>query len=377
MTAKDLVVGTLGAGFIGSFHSYGLAMQKMVRHRLPINLRNKIVVDLDRKAREEVADRFGYESSGDNWHAMLDDPEINLFINAAPNILHPEPTIKAAGRKLPVFCEKPLAINAELAFSMWKAAEQAGIVHQAGFVFRFIPAIRYMRELIRSGALGEPVHYRSAYLMSDYLAPDLKYSWRLDKSVAGTGTLGDLASHHIDVARFLVGEIGEVSAFTRINVPVVDGRKVDVDDSLVSNIRFDNGLIGGIQASRVAAGYGHFGRIEVDCTRGSLRFEVGDLNNLYIAEGLDQGFRKIQVIKPEHPLCDFWWAGGVQGSHPIGWVECFVHQMHHFLGAVIGEHEVAPEAATFRDGYRVAEVIQHMQQSESERRHVRVEYRDI
>ena len=376
MKNKDIVVGTLGAGFIGSFHSYALAMQGLVRHRLPINLRKKIIVDLNEAIRSEAADRFGYETTGDDWSAMLDDPEITMFVNAAPNILHPEPVLKAASRSLPILCEKPLAKDADLAFSMWQAAKQAGITHQAAFIYRFIPAIRHMRELIQSGDLGEPIHYRSSYLMSDYLQPDLKYSWRLDKDIAGTGTYGDLASHHIDVARYLVDEIAEVSSISRVNVTEAEGRRIDVDDSFVSTIRFQNGLIGCIQASRVAAGYGHYGLIEVDCTKGSLRYEVGELNTLYIAEGLDQGFRKIQVIKPEHPICDFWWEGGVQGSHPIGWVECFVHQMHHFLGAVIGEHAVDPIAATFRDGYRVAEVIDHMLKSEETRSHVTVEYRD-
>ena len=191
--------------------------------------------------------------------------------------------------------------------------------------------------------------------MSDYLRPDMPMSWRLDKAVAGTGTFGDLGSHHIDTARFLIGEIAEVMAIARVNVPEVAGHRIEVDDAFASIVTFENGMVGTIQASRVAAGYGHYGSIEVDCTGGSLRYQVGKLNELQIAEGRDQGFRTIQVIKPEHPLADFWWDGGVQGSHPIGWVECFVHQVHHFVGAVIGRHEVSPLAATFRDGYRVAE----------------------
>ena len=233
-----------------------------------------------------------------------------------------------------------------------------------------------MRELIQSGSLGEPIHFRSCYLMSDYLRPDLPMAWRLDKAVAGTGTLGDLGSHHIDTARYLVGEIAEVMAIAKVNVPEVEGHRIEVDDAFASIVTFQNGMVGTIQASRVAAGYGHFGSIEVDCTGGSLRYQVGKLNELQIAEGRDQGFRTIQVIKPEHPLADFWWDGGVQGSHPIGWIECFVHQVHHFVGAVIEQHEVSPLAATFRDGYRVAEVVDHMIESWNSGKRIPVRYRD-
>lgn len=376
MSNQNIVVGTLGAGFIGSFHSYAFAMQKLVKNRLPVSIRLKNIVDLDEATRNEVRDRFGYEQTGDDWRAMIHDPDVNVLVNAAPNNLHLEPTLEAVKIGVPVLCEKPLAPGADHALQMWSAAKSANIVHQAAFIYRFIPAIRYMRELIRSGDLGELIHYRSAYLMSDYLNPDLKMSWRLDRNVAGTGTFGDLGSHHIDAARYLIGEIDEVAAMAKVNVPKVAGQKIEVDDSFVSTVKFENGIVGSIQASRVAAGYGHFGSIEVDGTKGSLRYQVGQLNELQIAEGVNQGFRTIQVIKPEHPLADFWWDGGVQGSHPIGWVECFVHQVHHFLGAVIGRHEVSPIAATFEDGYRTAEIVDHMIASWQSGHRTKINYRD-
>ena len=228
MSDRELVVGTLGAGFIGSFHSYSFAMQTLVRNRLPVTIRLKRIVDLDAAARTEVQDRFGYEETGDDWRAMLDGAGIGVFVNAAPNNLHREPAVEAARRGIPVLCEKPLAHDADASFAMWREAAAAGIVHQAAFIHRFIPAIRYMRELIRGGTLGEPVHFRSSYLMSDYLRPDLPMGWRLDRAAAGTGTLGDLGSHHIDTARYLVGEIAEVMAVARVNVPEVDGRRIEV-----------------------------------------------------------------------------------------------------------------------------------------------------
>ncbi len=164
-----------------------------------------------------MQDRFGYEETGDDWRAMLDGAGVNVFVNAAPNNLHRDPAVEAARRGIPVLCEKPLAHDADASYAMWRAADGAGIVHQAAFIHRFIPAIRYMRELIRGGTLGEPVHFRSCYLMSDYLRPDLPMAWRLDKAVAGTGTFGDLGSHHIDTARYLVGEIDEAMAWCEEN----------------------------------------------------------------------------------------------------------------------------------------------------------------
>ena len=121
--------------------------------------------------------------------------------------------------------------------------------------------------------------------MSDYLKPDLPMAWRLDKAIAGTGTLGDLGSHHIDTARYLVGEIAGVMAIARVNVPEVAGHRVEVDDAFASIVTFENGMVGTILASRVAAGYGHFGSIEVDCIGGSLRYQVGKLNELQISRG--------------------------------------------------------------------------------------------
>jgi len=166
-----------------------------------------------------------------------------------------------------------------------------------------------------------------------------------------------------------------VGAVGRIAVPEIGGRKVEVDDGFVSIITFDNGVIGSIEASRVAAGYQHTSRFQVDGTKGSLRFDVARLNEIEIADNLSSGFRTIQVIQEGHPFSDFWWEGGVQGSHPVGWVECYVHQMNHFLVAVEGAHKVNPNAATFEDGYRTAEIGDTMIKSWKSGRREKVEYR--
>jgi predicted dehydrogenase len=372
----ELKVGMLGAGFIGTFHSYALRLQSLIKQAPQADLRLEVIADRDRQARQMLIDRFGWKTGVGDWQEVL-GAEIDVFVNAGPNVLHAQPSIAALKAGKSVFCEKPLAMDAAEAFEMWRAAAAANAVNQAAFVYRFVPALRHARDLIRGGAIGEVTHFRSEYLMSNYLQPDLDFSWRLDKKIAGTGTFGDLGAHHIDLARFLVGEISEVAAIGRTVVPQVAGQKVEVDDAFVSVLQFESGPIGAIQASRVAGGHGHTSAIQVDGTRGSIRYDVARLNELEIAEGLASGFRTIQVIKEEHPFADFWWEGGVQGSHPIGWVECFVQQMNHFIEAVLGSHAVSPLAATFEDGYRAVEIADTMIRSWQSARREPVEFRSL
>jgi predicted dehydrogenase len=335
------------------------------------------VADVSEKARNALQARFGWEGTCESWEDVVRDPAVDVFVNAGPNLLHREPTIEAFGSGKSVFCEKPLAMDAAEAFEMWRAAAQSHAVHQAAFVYRFVPALRYARQLIREGAIGDVTHFRSQYLMSNYLQPGLDFSWRLDKKVAGTGTFGDLGAHHIDLARYLVGEISEVAALGKTFVPEIGGHKVEVDDAFVSILQFEAGPIGTIEASRVAAGHGHTSRIQVDGTKGSLSYDVARLNEIDIADGLASGFRTVQVIKEDHPLSDFWWEGGVQGSHPIGWVECFVQQMNHFVESVLHGTPVAPLAATFEDGYRAAEIADTMVRSWKSAKRERVAYRAL
>lgn len=354
--AARIGVGMLGCGFIGTFHSYTLRNLPYVQHKPTLETDLVVIADVDARARGECKARFGWAEEQADWQSLVADPRIDLFINAAPNDLHAEPTVAAATNGKHVFCEKPLGRTGDEAFSLWQAVAATGVIHQCAFSTRFIPALRYARELIKSGELGEVLQFRSAALMSTNLEPEQPMSWRLDKRVAGFGALGDLGSHYIDLGRYLIGEISEVAGLSKTAVPERDGQPVEVDDAFVAIVQFENGVIGTLEGSRIAAGYGHSVRIQVDGTKGSIRFEVERLNEIEIADGIGSGFRTVQVVKPHHPFADFWWQAGMQGSHPIGWVEHFVHQTHHLLAAIAGETEVAPLAATFEDGYRAAEV---------------------
>jgi predicted dehydrogenase len=375
--SQTIGVGMLGAGFIGMIHSYALRTVAIAKTPPPSLPRLVALADLNEPARSRCRDRFGWEAAGQDWLAVAQDPCVGLFINAAPNHLHLEPTLTAARAGKHVLCEKPLAPNADAAFRLWSETARTGVVHQCAFIFRFIPALRLAREIVRSGQIGEVLQFRSSYLMSTALEPGQPMSWRFDRAVAGSGAIGDLGAHHIDQARFIVGEIAEVAALGKTQVPERDGSKVEVDDAFVAIARFENGAIGTLEGSRIACGYGHTGRIQVDGTKGSLKFDVERLNELEIADGLNAGFRTIQAIRAGHPFADFMFDGGIQGSHPIGWAECFVHQVHHFLMATGARGDVAPLAATFEDGYRAAEVCEAMLRSWRTGQREAVRYRSI
>jgi predicted dehydrogenase len=302
--------------------------------------------------------------SGDTtWRDQVADERIGLFVNAGPNAVHAEPTIAAARAGKHVLCEKPLGLTAGESYELWQEAVRAGVVHLCGFNYRFVPAVRLARELLEAGELGEVVHFRARYLQSWGWDADPGL-WRFDPSQAGAGSLGDLGTHIIDLARYLVGEISSVSALVRTVLP---GR--EVDDHFVTTIEFENGMPGTLEASRLARGRINSNVFEVNGSRASVAFDLERLNELEVADGAS--FRRILVTEPDHPYMRFWWPPG----HIIGWGETVVHELAHLLEAIAGEHEVAPHGATFEDGYRCLEVVEAVLRSAEGGRQEEVAYR--
>ena len=335
MTAAPTIgVGMLGYGFMGEAHSRALAATLQLGAALTPQLIS--LCGRNAEAREVVRERLGWQEGVSDWHAQTADDRIGLFVNGGANDVHAEPTIAAAGAGKHVLCEKPLGRVAGEAWTMWQAAQTAGVVHMTGFNYRFVPAIRTAREIVASGQLGEIVHFRARYLQS--WGWDAAHSWRFDGSASGTGAIGDLGAHSIDLARYLVGEISAVSAVVRTFVP---GR--EVDDAYVATIEFASGPIGTLEASRLATGRINHHAWEINGSRGSLAFDQERMNELLIGDA--SGFRRVL----EH---GDWWPPG----HIIGWGDTFTLEYLHLLGAVAGRHDVAPVGATFEDGYRCAEV---------------------
>jgi len=380
--APEIGIGMLGYAFMGKAHTN--AYKKIPYMMYPPAAVPKLVAVCGRNeaAAAEAARRYGYLGYYTDWRRMLEDDRIQLFDNGGPNDAHAEPCIAAAKAGKHVFCEKPLARTAEEARTMLEAVKKTPVKHQVAFNYRFVPAIRQAYDLIRSGKLGRIYHFRAVYLqewiMPHYGTPMI---WRLEKKIAGSGALGDLGAHIIDLARFLVGDVKSVSAMTRTFIterPTADGKSkgtVDVDDAFVAAVEFQNGAIGTLEASRFAAGRKNFQVLEVNGERGSIRFNLEKMNELevfWVGEEPKetQGFHQVLVTEGYHPFWSNWWPHG----HIIGWEHSFVHELSHFLDCIVNGKDVAPEGATFEDGYRAAAVCDAILESAASRRQVDVKY---
>jgi predicted dehydrogenase len=265
---------------------------------------------------------------------------------------------------------------------MLDAVAKAGVKNMVAFNYRFVPAIRQAYELIRSGALGRIYHYRAVYLQ-EWIMPQYHHAldWRLDKAAAGSGALGDLGAHIIDLGRFLVDEIKSVSALTRTFIPerpLPNSRgvgKVEVDDAFVAAVEFENGAIGTLEATRLAAGRKNYESLEINGERGSIVFNLERLNELNVywvndEPKVTQGFHNVLVTESDHPFLSNWWPQG----HIIGWEHTFVHELAHLLDCIVNDKPVGPYGATFEDGYRAAVVCDAIAESASTRRQVDIRY---
>jgi predicted dehydrogenase len=359
---KPIGVGMLGYAFMGKAHSN--AYKTLAYMTWPPPLRPELVAIAGRneEAVAEAARRYGFAEHVTDWKALVADPRVELFDNSGPNNLHAEPTIAAAEAGKHVICEKPLGRDAAESYETWQRVQAAGVKHMCAFNYRFVPAVRLAREIIESGDLGDIHHFRGSYLQ-EWGAADID-AWRFDKAEAGSGSLGDLGAHVVDLARYLVGEISAVSASVRTLVP---GRKVD--DHFVATVEFENGVAGTLEASRLARGRINSNAFEVNGTKGSATFDVERLNELDVAD--TKGFRRVLVTEEEHPYLRFWWPSG----HIIGWGDTFVHELAHMLEAIAREHEVAPHGATFEDGYRCDEVVEAILRSSGSGRREEVQSR--
>jgi predicted dehydrogenase len=341
--AETIGVAMLGHAFMGRAHSRGfkevayLAQPTLVPELVSVSGRN-------RDALAAMQERYGWAEAVTDWREQVADPRVGLFDNGGPNALHAEPCIEAVRNGKHVLCEKPLGMDADESHRMWVEAERAGVQHMTGFNYRFVPAVRRAREILETGGIGEVVHFRATYLQSWGWDAD-EGVWRFDKGQAGTGAIGDLGTHIIDLARYLVGDIASVSALVRTVLP---GR--EVDDHFVATVEFENGAVGTLEASRLARGRINYNAFEVNGSKGSIAFDVERLNELQVAD--EKAFTRVLVTEPEHPFMRFWWPPG----HIVGWGDTFTHEIAHLLAAIAGEGTVAPHAATFEDGYRCSEV---------------------
>ena len=380
--APEIGVGMLGYAFMGRAHSNAYKKIPYMMYPPPAIPWLVAICGRNEEAVAEAARRYGYEGYYTDWRKMLEDDSIQLFDNGGPNNMHAEPCIAAAQAGMHVLCEKPLARTAEEAKGMLNAVTKAGVKHMTAFNYRFVPAIRQARNLIESGALGQIYHFRAMYLqewiMPHYGEPLI---WRVDKDVAGSGAIGDLGAHIIDLAHFLVGGIKSVSAMTRTFIderPLPDSSgtgKVDVDDAFVAAIEFENGAIGTLESSRFASGRKNYNCFEINGEKGSIHFNLERMNELevfWVGEEPKetQGFHDVLVTEGHHPWLKNWWPHG----HIIGWEHTFVHEITHLLDCIVNDKDVAPYGATFEDGYRAAVICDAIVESAAKKKQVDIKY---
>jgi predicted dehydrogenase len=364
----DLGVGMVGYAFMGRAHS--LAWNAVGRvFDLPLRPRLAAICGRDRAAAEAAAARLGWAAAETDWRALIARDDVGLIDIAAPGDLHAPIAIAALAAGKHVLCEKPLANTLAEAEAMKAAADAAyprGARAMVGFNYRRVPALALARRLVEQGRIGSLRHVRAVYLQ-DWLAdPEVPMTWRMRAERAGSGALGDLGAHVVDLARYLTGdEITGVSAVSATFVrerpladgPVVDGRAtgtVTVDDAVVFTGRLASGALASFEVTRYATGRKNGLRIELNGSAGSLAFDLERLNELEFFDAGDDGsasgFRRILVTEGSHPYLSAWWPPG----HTLGWEHTFTHQARDLVTAIADGAQPAP---SFGDGLAVQRVL--------------------
>ncbi|MEU2684630.1 Gfo/Idh/MocA family oxidoreductase [Streptomyces hygroscopicus] len=379
--AKTLGVGMVGYAFMGAAHSQGWRTVGRV-FDLPARPVMSAVCGRDADAVRAAADRHGWAAAETDWRSLIARDDVQLVDVCTPGDSHAEIAIAALEAGKHVLCEKPLANSVDEAEAMVEAARRAGErgqVAMVGFNYRRAPAIAQARRMVAEGRIGVLRHVRVTYLQDWIVDPEYPLVWRLRREYAGSGALGDLGSHIVDLAQYLAGErlIG-VSALTETFIrerPLPAGAvagpggsgtggaargPVTVDDAALFTGRFGSGAVASFEASRFAAGRKNSLRIELNGDHGSLAFDLERLNELsfhdHTEPAADSGFRRILVTEPEHPYLEAWWPPG----HALGYEHTFVHQARDMVLAVA---EGTAPAPSFEDGLQVQRVLAAVEDS--------------
>lgn len=376
-------IGMIGYKFMGKAHSNAYKSLPMF---FPQALKPEMAVLCGRNAEDlkQAAEQLGWQEQVTDWRELIAREDIDLVDINAPSDVHKEIALAAAKAGKHLFCEKPLALSLADSREMLEAAEAAGVAHMVGFNYRFSPAVRLAKKLIDSGRLGRIYHFRAWFLQDWILDPEFPLVWRLQKEIAGSGSLGDLGAHLIDLAHFLVGDIGEVTGLSETFIkerPLAaemtglsakgsaDGPRgeVTVDDATLFLARFANGAIGSFEATRFAAGHRSTNAFEINGSLGSVRFDFERMNELEVYLTSDdedvQGFRRVLATDPAHEYAAAWWPPG----HTIGFEHTFIHEVLELMNAIEEGRQPEPN---FRDGVKCQAVLEAVERSVAERRWV-------
>ncbi len=376
-----LRVGMVGYAFMGAAHSQGWRTAGRVFDlpRIPVLA---ALCGRDAVAVRAAADRHGWASTETDWRALIARDDIDLVDICTPGDSHAEIALAALAAGKHVLCEKPLANTVEEAEAMTRAADIAhahGQLAMVGFNYRRLPATALARSMVAGGRLGILRHVRVTYLQDWLVDPQFPLTWRLRRELAGSGSLGDLGAHIVDLAQYLAGEpLAGVSALTETFVrerllpggpgsglsatSAVGSRtgQVTVDDAALFTGRFTSGALASFEATRYATGRKNALRIELNGELGSLAFDLERLNELAYHDGTEPaahaGFRRILVTEPDHPYLDAWWPPG----HGLGYEHTFVHQARDLVHAIAEGRRPEP---SFADGLQVQRVLAAVEES--------------
>ncbi|MFI0944104.1 Gfo/Idh/MocA family protein [Streptomyces sp. NPDC021020] len=368
----------VGHAFMGAAHSH--AWRTAGRFfDLPRPVEMTAVCGRSADRVQQAAERYGWQSYETDWRVLVARPDIDVVDICTPGDSHAEIALAALAAGKHVLCEKPLANSVREAEEMTVAAAKAaaeGVRSMVAFNYRRVPALALARQLVEEGRLGRIHQVRAQYLQDWLVDPEFPLAWRLRKDRAGSGALGDLGAHSIDVAQYLTGQrISSVGAVletfvTERPLPATSSGlsgtassergQVTVDDAALFTARFDGGAIGVFEATRFATGHKNAMRIEISGSAGSLSFDAESMNELSFHDrGEDPstaGFRRILVTEDTHPYLHAWWPPG----HLIGYEHTFTHQVSDFVSAIAEGRDPKP---SFADGLQVQKVLSAVESS--------------
>ncbi|MBU7600620.1 Gfo/Idh/MocA family oxidoreductase [Streptomyces sp. P38-E01] len=360
----------VGYSFMGAAHSQGWRTAGRV-FDLPRTPYMAALCGRDSVAVRQAASRLGWAATETDWRKLITRDDVSLVDICTPGNSHAEIAIAALEAGKHVLCEKPLANTVEEAEAMVAAAEAArarGQLAMVGFNYRRVPALALARQMVAEGRIGTLRHLRVTYLQDWLVDPEFPLAWRLRKEAAGSGALGDLGAHIVDLGQHLAGELlagvsAQIATFVTERPlpedPTARGA-VTVDDAAVFTGRFASGALASFEASRMAAGRKNSLRIELNGDRGSLAFDLERLNELQFHDQTEpaahSGFRRILVTEEQHPYLSAWWPPG----HGLGYEHTFVHQASDLVRAIAEERQPQP---SFADGLQVQRVLAAVEES--------------
>lgn len=365
MKKKELRIGLIGCGFMGRTHSNAYNRVKNFFPDLEYQPKLQAVCSRNEEKVKSFAEQWGYASYETDWKALIKRDDIDAVDICTPNNMHAEIAIAAAKAGKMVLCEKPIARNLEEAQLMVDEITKAKVRNTVWYNYRRLPAVTLAKKIVDSGKLGRIFHYRSNFLqdwtINENLPQGGRAFWRMDAEAAGSGVTGDLLAHCIDTAMWLNGGIMDVSAMTetfvkqRVHEDTGKLQDVKIDDACIFHCHFDNGSLGLFESSRYARGHKALFTLEINGEKGSLKWDLHDLNRLEYFDNSDdsiiRGWRSIHVTDGDQPYMDKWWVPGLS----IGYEHSFVHQAADFLKSLESDEVCAP---TFKDALETQKVCE-------------------